>query len=77
MLIDTYLCSTDPAALEAFCAPFFNVIGPTQKKPDADKGDGEPALWYAAIRSEDAEAPAPGGLACSAAEAQAVLGVWA
>lgn len=89
-MIDTYLCSTNSDALSAFCANFSNAIGPSKGRAAITAsvdGDGEaispetaagdPALWYAAVRSDKAVAPLEGISICDTAIGQALLGVWA
>ncbi len=89
MFNDIYLSSSDKAALSAACAGFLNVIGPTPGRAaaealtDADGSSlpavaavGDPAQWYAAIRTNEPLSLPEGVFSCDAEVVKALVGVW-
>lgn len=82
-MIDTYIKSTDKAALETFCEGFQNAIGLNQGRASHTDEDGveygaigDPAYWYTCIRSY-AEITLPDGIElCDTQEGIDVCGLW-
>ncbi len=89
MLIDSYLIASDGDKLATFCAAYKNVLGPATGRdalPEstcegvtmpAQAAVGDPANFYACVRSQS-ELSLPAGVSvCDAATGRAVCGVWA
>ncbi len=89
-MFDYYFCSSDKTALSSFCMGFVNVIGPMQGRefvPSVtdDYGNimpeipaaGNPALWYAGIRTNGEVTPSSQIFVCDTEIARSALGLWA
>ena len=81
--IDTYLKSTDKAALEAIAATVVNhtevVQGAAASKDDDGNeipAKGDPAYWYVCVRAAFPVPAIEGVQVIDAAEGTEVVGVW-
>ena len=88
-MVDTYLVSSDEAALKTFCAQFLDVLGPkkgsaaieesfdetTNERTQAEAAKGDPERFYACVR--DGDLSLPDGIEECDAETASVVGVWA
>lgn len=89
MFIDTYLCASDCETLKKFCDTFSNAIAPHSGRPAEDErideeglhipakpALGDPAKFYACIRSSQPFALWEGIEECDAALGVLIVGTW-